>query len=92
VDGDDVLVGGAGGDVLKGGSGNDTASYETSASGVVASLVRFSGVTADAVGDSYVSVENLSGSAEDDTLIGDGGENALNGLLGNDYIQGPRQR
>lgn len=42
----------------------------------------------DAQGDFYISVENISGSAFDDTLRGDSGSNTINGRAGDDLIVG----
>ena len=85
--GNDVLDGGAGADSLVGADGVDTVSYATAGSGVIASLSN-GGVFGDAVGDSYVGVENLTGSAYDDTLIGDSAANLLDGADGNDNLVG----
>jgi Ca2+-binding RTX toxin-like protein len=83
-----VLTGGAGADALNGMGGNDTAAYGNAASGVAASLTTPGSNTGDAAGDSYLSIENLSGSAFNDTLVGDAGANALFGLQGDDILQG----
>ncbi len=78
--GDDVLEGGAGADALLGGtSGTDTASYAGAAAGLTASLWNASLNTGDAEGDSYNSIENLTGTAFDDTLAGNAGANRLDG-------------
>ncbi|HEY6871081.1 MAG TPA: Ig-like domain-containing protein [Geobacteraceae bacterium] len=87
--GDDILEGMGGADHLDGGSGNNTASYEHASSGVVASLdSSFSSwqnsVPGDAKGDTYINIQNLTGSAYDDTLIGDAHDNILIGGAGND--------
>ena len=95
--GNDNLVGGAGADRLDGGSGTDTASYQlygahgielTSSKGVVASLYTGKGTGGDAKGDTYVSVENLSGTKFKDTLTGNNGANILTGLAGDDWLNG----
>jgi len=86
--GDDVLEGGARADVLDGGGGIDTASYSRAAVGVVANLVQASANTGDAAGDSYVGIENLRGSAYDDTLVGDATDNRLDGAAGDDLLIG----
>ena len=86
--GDDYIVGGTGADVLNGGIGSDTASYFTSAAGIVASLSAGEGVGGDAEGDTYVSIENLVGSPHDDALVGDDGDNSLSGLSGDDFLDG----
>ena len=85
--GNDVLIGGIGPDVLNGGTGNDTASYAsaTTSVGVGFSEGGFSGA---ALGDSFVLVENLIGSAFDDVLYGDGFANILDGGAGHDLLVG----
>ncbi|MBP1862247.1 beta strand repeat-containing protein [Rhizobium herbae] len=87
-DGNDVLLGGAGADDLSGGAGSDRASYETAAAAVIASLSSPAGNTGDADGDTYNSVENLTGSAFDDTLTGNNGTNSILGGDGDDTLTG----
>ena len=84
--GDDTLAGGAGADTLDGGTGTDTASYAAAAAAVVASLTAPAGNTGDAAGDSYIGIENLTGSAFADSLAGDGNANLLSGGNGNDAL------
>lgn len=86
--GNDVLIGGAGADKLDGGTGADTASYAGASAGVVASFVAPAGNTGDAKGDTYVSVENLTGSSHNDTLTGNAGANVLFGGAGADKLTG----
>jgi len=92
--GDDLLEGLGGADRFIGGNGNDTVSYSNSTLGVVSSLTSvFTAGPAvtqinDALGDSYDSIENLTGSAENDTLIGDTGANRLEGGTGDDVLEG----
>ncbi|CAN5231104.1 hypothetical protein BH11PSE2_BH11PSE2_17290 [soil metagenome] len=87
--GDDVIEGGLGTDLLDGGAGIDTASYAGASAGVVVSLavagLQTTGVTGK---DTLTSIENLTGSAFNDTLTGDGGANVLTGGLGNDTLNG----
>jgi Ca2+-binding RTX toxin-like protein len=85
---DDMLIGGAGADTLNGSSGSDTASYATAAAGVTASLTTPAQNGGDAAGDSYSSVENLTGSAFNDTLAGDGNANRIEGRAGSDMLTG----
>jgi Ca2+-binding RTX toxin-like protein len=87
-DGNDVLIGGAGADTLSGGLGSDRASYATAAAGVVANLSNPAANTGDAAGDTYNSIESLTGSAFNDTLTGNNGANSLLGGDGNDTLVG----
>ncbi|WP_197436002.1 calcium-binding protein, partial [Agrobacterium vitis] len=86
--GDDTLIGGAGADVLKGGLGSDTASYYRSGKGVSVSLASSVGATGDAVGDTFDSIENLTGSGYADTLTGDDQDNIITGDDGADTLIG----
>lgn len=86
--GDDVLEGLAGADVLIGGSGNNTASYSQAGVGVLASLANAGINTGDALGDTYTQIQNLTGSAFNNTLIGDSNVNILSGGNGNDILEG----
>ncbi|MEM6905254.1 MAG: calcium-binding protein, partial [Pseudomonadota bacterium] len=67
----DILIGGFGPDVLNGGGGADLASYSDAGAGVLVSLKRGIGKFSTAEGDTFASVENLSGSGFDDRLIAD---------------------
>ncbi|EGF33000.1 putative hemolysin-adenlyate cyclase protein [Oxalobacteraceae bacterium IMCC9480] len=91
MDGNDTLDGGADGDSLDGGNGIDTATYASSGAGVTVDL-RLAGTTqtatGDTLGDILVSIENLTGSAYNDILIGDSGNNVLTGGSGNDTLTG----
>ncbi len=100
--GADILEGGAGADVLRGlgsagafGSsigldGDNTASYAHSGEGVTVNLATGTGSGGDAQGDTLVDIQNLTGSTHDDTLIGDNGDNVLDGGdgKGNDVLEG----
>ena len=88
--GDDLLDGGGGADVLRGGSGNDTAAYGSAAMGVLASLKDPWVNTGDAAGDSYYSIENLTGSGFDDHLIGNNKDNIIDAGVGSDTLNGGR--
>jgi VCBS repeat-containing protein len=86
--GDNIIEGGGGGDAISGGPGSDTASYAGAATGVFADLSRRQLKTGDAAGDVYSSVENVLGSAFDDTLGGNALDNVLTGGAGNDQLMG----
>ena len=88
-DHDDILLGGTGSDILNGGDGSDTAAYYESDAAVTLALdnsVDPSGGTAD--GDTFTSIENVIGSAYDDSLSGDRFNNIINGGRGDDDING----
>ncbi|MBI3699143.1 MAG: hypothetical protein HY242_01680 [Afipia sp.] len=87
-DGNDTLIGGAGADVLDGGAGNDTATYATSSAAITVNLATGIGSGGDAQGDTLTAVENIVGSAFNDTITGDSGANILDGGAGNDALRG----
>lgn len=87
-DGGDDLYGGAGADALFGGSHLDFARYDDAGSGILVSLLNPAANTLDAAGDSYDSIEGLSGSAHSDILFGDGGFNFILGNRGDDALLG----
>jgi Ca2+-binding RTX toxin-like protein len=87
--GDDTLDGGAGNDTLNGGAGSDTASFQSTIlhdghdSGVRVNLSLTGAQNVSRADlDTLVSIENLSGTALSDVLIGDAGDNILKGLGG----------
>jgi Ca2+-binding RTX toxin-like protein len=86
--GNDMLKGGGGADDLDGGSGTDEANYSDSLSGVTVSLISGTGAGGTAEGDTLTSIENLTGSAHDDFLIGNDGNNVLTGLEDADILKG----
>ena len=88
-DGDDYLLGGPGHDTLDGGAGSDWAAYEDATAGVRVDL-KLTGAQNTGGGgtDRLISIENLYGSAFNDTLIGNDADNVLIGWDGNDIISG----
>ncbi|NPD14038.1 hypothetical protein HOY34_02350 [Xinfangfangia sp. D13-10-4-6] len=86
--GDDILVGGAGADRLDGGAGRDRAQYNDATSGVRVDLISPAANTGFAAGDTYISIEDLAGSAHNDILLADNADNWLWGLNGNDQLYG----
>ena len=88
-EGNDTLAGRGGADQLKGGAGVDTASYAAAAAGVSVNLNG--GVASndgDGGSDSLTDIENVTGSALNDTLIGSAIGNVLTGGAGADYLIG----
>jgi Ca2+-binding RTX toxin-like protein len=91
--GNDLIDGGAGDDVLDGGDavfgGVDTVSYMSAASGVTVSLALAGPQNTFGAGvDTLSRFRNLTGSAFDDKLFGDGGNNVVIGGAGNDLMDG----
>ncbi|MEH2168863.1 MAG: calcium-binding protein [Nostoc sp.] len=89
-DGNDFLDGGFGFDTINGGAGTDTTSYAFFSGPIDANLatgvVRFPGNST--LTDTLVSIENLIGTAGNDTIVGSSANNVLNGGAGNDTISG----
>jgi Ca2+-binding RTX toxin-like protein len=86
--GNDTLLGGAGADALTGGTGTDTATYKSSSAAVNVNLKTGVASGGHAVGDTFSSIENLVGSAFNDTLTGSSANNTISGGDGNDTLSG----
>ena len=85
--GDDTLIGGTGGDTLNGGDGQDTANYAAALDAVTLNMAT-GGTGGDAAGDSFVSIEQIVGSAFNDVVTGNASDNRFDGGAGNDTIDG----
>lgn len=87
--GDDILQGGLGANRLDGGAGkNDRASYASAGNGVTVQI-GLAGAQATGWGsDTLIGIEGAIGSAFDDILRGNGGNNSLEGGAGNDLLDG----
>ncbi|MFN6537982.1 MAG: LamG-like jellyroll fold domain-containing protein [Nostoc sp. EkiNYC01] len=87
--GNNILIGGLGSDRLDGSAGIDTASYINASAAVTVNLALTTAQTGgEATGDVLLSIENLTGSNFNDTLLGANGDNALVGGAGNDLLLG----
>ncbi|MBI4757197.1 MAG: hypothetical protein HY778_17655 [Betaproteobacteria bacterium] len=86
--GNDTLAGGPGNDRLDGGPGSDWADYSGSPNGWTVNIAPGSWTLFDGSTDTFVSIENLRGTAYADVLIGDGQSNQIEGGVGNDWIYG----
>jgi Ca2+-binding RTX toxin-like protein len=86
--GNDILIGGLAGDVLDGGTGEDTADYRDATIGITVDLADASLNTDLALGDSFISIERLSGGRFADRLFGDDQDNVLEGAGGADVLDG----
>jgi Ca2+-binding RTX toxin-like protein len=88
--GDDFVGPGTGANVLSGGTGEDLLFYVGGSDeehGHPALIVNLAAGTSSA-GDTLSGFEDVFGSAESDTLIGDGAANALYGNTGDDVLKG----
>jgi Ca2+-binding RTX toxin-like protein len=85
--GNDVLIGNAGADILDGGAGNDTVSYLRDTS---VSIDLSTGTAIDGFGDTdtLISIENVTGSAGDDKIVGNADANIIFAGAGNDTVSG----
>jgi Ca2+-binding RTX toxin-like protein len=81
-------MGGHGADRNDGGKGIDTVDYSASAAGVHLSLKDNWGSGGDADDDTFYFIENIKGSAYDDSIVGDKFANAIYGRNGGDVIEG----
>jgi len=86
----DTLSGTIGNNVIDGGAGVDTVSYLNAATAGVKVSLAVTGAqnTVGSGSDTLINVENLTGSAFDDTLTGNAGNNVLNGGSGADVLTG----
>ncbi|MBW3245451.1 hypothetical protein KUV57_22660 [Epibacterium sp. DP7N7-1] len=87
-DGNDLISGGIGADVIDGGEGIDTVTFDDSGVAVSLDLSQGSGVSGDAEGDVYTSIEDIVGSNYSDEIIGDDNTNKIEGLSGADTLFG----
>jgi Ca2+-binding RTX toxin-like protein len=95
---DDVLTGNGAGNVLRGGLGDDamdgrggidTADYSDAGAGVTVSLAITGAQDTGAMGtDTLANIENITGSAFDDTLTGDDADNVIASGAGTDTVFG----
>lgn len=88
IEADDFFTAIAAAEPFNGGTGNDTVSYVNSATAVTVDLATGSGSGGFAQGDSFISIENVTGSGLADTLKGTNGANTLSGGAGDDLLEG----
>ncbi len=84
--GNDTLEGGAGNDLIDGGDGTDTITYANAAAGATINLYASTASDGDGGTDTLIAIENITGSGYNDTLIGNSGNNVLNGGNGTDTV------
>lgn len=86
--GNDLLTGGAGTDVINGGAGTDTVTYFLDGAGVNVDLGAGTATDGSGATDTLSAIENVTGSAFNDTLTGDTGDNTLTGGDGDNTLTG----
>jgi Ca2+-binding RTX toxin-like protein len=88
LDGDDDLLGSRGEDIFDGGDGIDTAVYSYAGSGISVYLRSGTGFDGDGGKDTYISIENIAGSAHNDLIHGNNFANTLHWGFGQDTLYG----
>ncbi len=84
---DDTLEGNAGNNSINGGGGIDTVSYANAAAAIKVSTSNYGAQQTGGDGiDTLFNIENLIGSAYDDTISGDSRSNVLDGSSGVDTV------
>jgi uncharacterized delta-60 repeat protein len=86
--GDDTFVASNDIEAFSGLLGSDTVDYRAASKAISASLAIPSKNTGAAAGDTFTSIENLTGSSFNDTLTGDANANVLTGGVGVDKLAG----
>jgi len=86
--GTDTLIGGAGDDTLVGGDGMDTVSFASAGSSITFNLATTTAQNTGEGSDTITTMENVIGSAQDDTLTGDANANVIQGGGGADTLKG----
>ena len=86
--GDTVIVGGGGGDIIDGGVGFDIVNYAASPIGVRINFLNGTASRGEAQGDRLTNIEGVYGTLFRDVLVGDDGDNVINGVLGGDTLTG----
>ena len=83
-----TLIGGLGNDMLDGGDDIDTADYSDAVDAVIAQLDLNAASGMDIGSDTLMNIENVTGGASGDLLVGDAQANTLIGNGGGDQLNG----
>jgi Ca2+-binding RTX toxin-like protein len=84
----DTLIGDANANLLDGAGGVDTVSFASLAGPLGVNVNLSTGSAAGDGSDTLAAIENVTGSPQSDVLFGDGNPNVLDGLAGNDNLDG----
>lgn len=84
----DWFIGSDGNDSYDGGSGRDMISYVYASGAVTVNLGTGQGVAGQAQGDTYISLERVTGSVHGDLFYGSSGEEDFRGIGGYDWFIG----
>ena len=84
----DWITGSDGNDTLDGGTGRDMVSYVFASGPVTVDLGAGQGLAGQASGDTYISIERVTGSIYPDLMFGSDGEDDFRGLGGYDWFVG----
>jgi hypothetical protein len=85
---DDTFIASLAGNAFDGGGGTNTVSYAKASdgNGVTVDLFNHVGSNGFAAGDTYANIQNVIGTAYDDTFIADNNHNVFTGLQGSDTV------
>jgi Ca2+-binding RTX toxin-like protein len=87
--GDDTFIGGRGADRFQGNAGIDTVGYGDTDVGVVVTIDNIANDGPPGEGDNVnLDIENVVGTAKNDTITGSDSANKLTGSVGNDTLNG----
>ena len=88
--GNDTIVGGPGKDIVDGGDGFDLVTYASSTGPIAVDLIapNWTGARGDAAGETFFAIEAIEGGAFDDTILGSNEGMRIDGLAGDDLLQG----
>ena len=88
MDGNDILLGGKGNNTLDGGEGFDIVDYSTLQRGITVDLNQMTNEILNVGNDTYINIEGIIGTIEQDTLIGNSSNNTFYGGKGDDTLIG----
>ncbi|WP_283258448.1 hypothetical protein [Pseudomonas sp. GX19020] len=88
TDGDDLFLASTGQDTIQGGNGFDHIDFSEINAAIRVDLQMRAGIAGPVQGQVYLSIEAMTGTAYNDTLLGDASGNVIQGAGGNDVLYG----